>query len=338
MKNYLKIILLLFFSLAGSSQVITFQDNNFKMKLLSANVNNQVAGTGGFSVYPASFISIDANGNGEIEQSEVLQVTFLDVKFSNIYDLTGLEYFTNLRGIWCNNNHLTTFQFPQLSQLEAIQIFSNNLTSITLTGLVALRSLRCYNNQLTTIDFSGLPNLKIVGCQYNQLSSLDFSSNPLFYYLICNNNQLTSINIKNGYQQLFYNTNDGSVVDCWGVGNFFLTNVCTDDFEVASCRSFLDGCGSHAIGVDSSCALANDVFGFGNEISVYPNPTSSIVNINYNSIIKSVTLYDTLGRLLLSQEVNQSNFVLDISNQNKGIYLLKIVTENGSSIEKIVKE
>ena len=48
--------------------------------------------------------------------------------------------------------------------------------------------------------------------------------------------------------------------------------------------------------------------------------------------------HDTLGRLLVAQEVNLSNFRLDISNQNKGVYLLKVVTDNGSSIEKIVKE
>jgi hypothetical protein len=73
-------------------------------------------------------------------------------------------------------------------------------------------------------------------------------------------------------------------------------------------------------------------------INIYPNPVKNIVNINANNIIQSIQLYDAQGRLLQIkyQDKNQTN--LDLSTRAKGIYFLKITTQNGVKIEKIVKE
>jgi hypothetical protein len=116
---------------------------------------------------------------------------------------------------------------------------------------------------------------------------------------------------------------------------FYIRSVCSSDevspwtlWAVFNCSQEVN----YYISTLSNTSFNNQ------QLLVFPNPTNSIVNINNKSNIKSVALYDTLGRLLVTQELNQSNFRLDISNQNKGVYFLKIVTENGSSIEKIVKE
>ncbi len=92
--------------------------------------------------------------------------------------------------------------------------------------------------------------------------------------------------------------------------------------------------------------LANTTFqtlGSGNfemdaSISVHPNPTSSIVNINCDSTIKSIQLYDVQGRLLQTQIVNNGTTSIDISDQSSGIYFAKIMSEVGVKIEKIIKE
>jgi len=84
--------------------------------------------------------------------------------------------------------------------------------------------------------------------------------------------------------------------------------------------------------------LNNPQFVIDNSILVSPNPTSSNVNINSNFNIKSIQIYDVQGRLLetkLLQDVKTSINLLDKTN---GIYFLKITTDKGGKVEKIVKE
>ncbi len=82
-------------------------------------------------------------------------------------------------------------------------------------------------------------------------------------------------------------------------------------------------------------SLSNSVFEKDTSINVSPNPTNGNVNVNSNFNIKSIALYDVQGRVL--QTILNAN-KLDISEKANGIYFLKINTEKGSKIEKIIKE
>jgi Secretion system C-terminal sorting domain len=82
--------------------------------------------------------------------------------------------------------------------------------------------------------------------------------------------------------------------------------------------------------------LSNSIFEFDKTITVYPNPTSSEININADFTIKSIELYDIQGRIL--ETILGNTKTLDITSKQNGIYFLKITTEKGSKIEKIIKE
>ncbi len=82
--------------------------------------------------------------------------------------------------------------------------------------------------------------------------------------------------------------------------------------------------------------LSNAGFELDASIAIYPNPTNTIINVNANSTIKSMELYDMQGRILQTILGNQT--VLDIADQANGIYFLKITTDKGSKVEKIIKE
>ncbi len=84
--------------------------------------------------------------------------------------------------------------------------------------------------------------------------------------------------------------------------------------------------------------LSNSVFTKDNSVTLYPNPSKDIVNITANTAITSVQLYDVQGRLLQTKEVKGFNTQLDISAQPSGLYFAKIKTENGTKVEKLVKE
>jgi uncharacterized repeat protein (TIGR01451 family) len=72
-------------------------------------------------------------------------------------------------------------------------------------------------------------------------------------------------------------------------------------------------------------------------VKVYPNPVVNEVQISAQSNIRSVQVYDIQGRLLQVQTGGEMNAVLDLSTQNQGVYFLKITTDSGSKIERIIK-
>src|SRR5690606_8467915 len=73
-------------------------------------------------------------------------------------------------------------------------------------------------------------------------------------------------------------------------------------------------------------------------ISVAPNPGVSFVGIKSRFTIESVLLYDVQGRILEASIENTTSTTIDLSSRQKGIYFLKVTSEKGSKVIKLVKE
>ena len=75
---------------------------------------------------------------------------------------------------------------------------------------------------------------------------------------------------------------------------------------------------------------------------VYPNPVASIINIKSIDIQTdklTIELQDIAGRTLLTQQSeNVDNFQIDLSKFPIGLYLIKLSSEHGVQIHKIVKQ
>jgi hypothetical protein len=75
-------------------------------------------------------------------------------------------------------------------------------------------------------------------------------------------------------------------------------------------------------------------------ISVYPNPASSVLNIEYRleneNPIATVSLYDAVGKLIRSFGIsgNSGVAVENISDLENGIYLISISSENIKTEQK----
>ena len=69
-----------------------------------------------------------------------------------------------------------------------------------------------------------------------------------------------------------------------------------------------------------------------NSINIYPNPFSNFINIDLNKSLigGEVNLFDVLGRLRLTQNINSTNFRIDLSqfNLKNGVLFLKIRNKN----------
>ncbi len=70
-------------------------------------------------------------------------------------------------------------------------------------------------------------------------------------------------------------------------------------------------------------------------LSVYPNPTSDILNIKTDSKIKSVTVFDMSGRKV---KASFENNVLNVKDLQTGTYVINVETAEGKFSERFIKK
>lgn len=82
-------------------------------------------------------------------------------------------------------------------------------------------------------------------------------------------------------------------------------------------------------------------------IELYPNPTTGIVKIKNEELkIKNISVFDIYGREVLKTEVGSSSnsealeggqeTEVDLYSQPKGIYIIKVQTEKGNFVDKVI--
>jgi hypothetical protein len=74
-------------------------------------------------------------------------------------------------------------------------------------------------------------------------------------------------------------------------------------------------------------------------LDITPNPAQENINIVLNKVSNNniITIVDVQGRKVNSVKFNGYKTTIDIASLSKGIYFVNIVTENGTSVEKFIK-
>ena len=74
--------------------------------------------------------------------------------------------------------------------------------------------------------------------------------------------------------------------------------------------------------------------------NIYPNPVKDILYIETETEIEEVMVYDVYGRVqnLRNSETQKLRNSIDISNLKSGIYFVKINTEKGNIVKRIIKD
>jgi hypothetical protein len=71
---------------------------------------------------------------------------------------------------------------------------------------------------------------------------------------------------------------------------------------------------------------------YGVDFSIYPNPTSGLINISSDKLIERVIVRNVLGEIV--SESNESQ--IDISNQANGVYFVEVITTKGKFSKKVI--
>lgn len=70
---------------------------------------------------------------------------------------------------------------------------------------------------------------------------------------------------------------------------------------------------------------------------IYPNPVQGELNVRCAGM-REITVFMPNGQTIEKINVNDDNYTLNMNNYKSGVYYLRITTENGTSIQKVLKD
>ncbi len=108
---------------------------------------------------------------------------------------------------------------------------------------------------------------------------------------------------------------------CWNDGDSNSVRTVMVEGNAVYIASFAEG-----VGVNSHTTAK--------EVNVYPNPTRGNVFVEAEGV-RRLEVYDVFGRLVL---ITEDDRLVDLSRMPDGVYMIKIITDDGSVQRKIVKE
>ena len=68
--------------------------------------------------------------------------------------------------------------------------------------------------------------------------------------------------------------------------------------------------------------------------SLYPNPAKDSIEISSEHQLKTITIYNVLGKKVLEQSVDDNKIIIDVNHLSNGVYLLHLETDFGETISK----
>ena len=73
-------------------------------------------------------------------------------------------------------------------------------------------------------------------------------------------------------------------------------------------------------------------------LSIYPNPTSGLVQLKYSDVIQEVRVYDMSGQLVFRANNNSEILSIDFAAYARGVYSIELYTPGGILHSRIVKQ
>ncbi|MEM6720868.1 MAG: LamG-like jellyroll fold domain-containing protein [Bacteroidota bacterium] len=137
------------------------------------------------------------SGDDYVRTSRISSVTSLNISFSFIADITGIEDFAALEILDFSMNGVGNFDLSNNIALKELYCASNGMSSINIAANVNLEILDCSDNGNITIDVSNNSNLKELNAASNGTTSLVLGSISTLEKLNLANNNLTSIDFTN---------------------------------------------------------------------------------------------------------------------------------------------
>lgn len=242
----------------------------------------------------------------------------------NITDITGFSNLTSLAELYV----LECLSLTDLAGFESLETiagrlrigFNPELTALYALGnLTAVGAIEVYENAILE-NVTGFENITSVA------QNVYIMDNPLM-------NDISAVEniVPEGLSEVVIARNPNlSVCD-----NDFVCGVIFDPSISEFISDNAVGCGS-VPQVAAHCLLESNDFNLEEAISIAPNPVRDNIRIELagNIQLRNVVVLSSLGQVLSDTK----NAAIDFSMVSQGVYFVKIDTDMGSVVRKVVKE
>ena len=312
--------------------------------------------------------SLDLSNTPGLTQMWSMMTPLTSINFTNSSALIGM----NIDG-----NHLTTIDLSNLTNLEWLNVTQSTLTAIDISPCTSLASLNCdYSDDLTELNLANGNNMSFAPNAFSAQDcplltcvtvdnvsfanavwtsavdagvsfSLDCSSaSPLATSLtIAGQGGVSTITSQNGTLQMVPTVLPVSAQGqniFWGISSgASLASVNASGLVTALDNGVvtigaLTSDGSN-ISATTNITISNQTLGLNSlletKFTVYPNPAITSIFIQTDEQIESVTIYSSNGNFIQSETTPG----FSIEHLNTGIYFLKVITNQGVSTARFMK-
>jgi hypothetical protein len=226
---------------------------------------------------------------------------------------------TSLKNLWIGDAGPDYWEVTDLSAFINLVSVTERLLilQITASSLQGLNNLQTVGqDEFDRFDIYFMPNLSSL----EGLESLESVAGYSFSINLCpsltNLNGLENLNTVNVSNSFIIdnnsNLNDVEGLDCYFFTEEFRNNVPNYIIQENLYPSIFENC---------EIILSNDNF-TNNNISFYPNPAKSNININNTENIEQIDIFDLSGRLIKYKVSDFKN--IDLSDLSPGTYILKV--------------
>ncbi|NMH29552.1 T9SS type A sorting domain-containing protein [Flavobacterium silvaticum] len=217
--------------LSGRSQVVNIPDANFKARLLGTAPD----GSNVFASNGVNQIIIDVNSDGEIQQTEALNIIELHINADAAMNCTGLEAFSNLNGLYISGSSpLSNIDVSTMSNLNYFNSMGTSLGSLDFSANSALTYLDVHVSTLSSLVLPLTSALTYLDVRNTQLTALDMTNQHVLDHFECGGTNISSMELNVGTMSILnISVNDNLVslkitataLPSFDIGNPNLANV-----------------------------------------------------------------------------------------------------------------
>jgi Leucine-rich repeat (LRR) protein len=277
--------------------------------------------------------------------NDTTSVTKLNLANNN---LTGripkiIGEMTGLQTLNLGNNHLSGSipdEINNLNSLQSLQLNNNKLSVLPVLTLTTLDTLMINNNEFSFKDIE--PNLKVPALEinYQQQDSIGVMKDTTCRVGTIVKFVAIDSNIHNYYQWF---KNDAAIASATN-NSYELSNIQESDSGSYTCaitNSLATGLTIYQrpeiLHVSLTTGI-NDVIM--PEMKIYPNPTSGLIYIESSKSPPTKTKIEVInldGKILIQKDwIEDSRKELNLMHLSKGMYLIRIRSNNNYAFHKIV--
>lgn len=299
-------------------------DNDGSLEILNLNLSNC-----GTNLSPS--LQLTNIGNNTITSAEIT------------YTNEGSSDLTFAWNGMLTNGQNTTINLPTLSANAGNNVFYATITA--LNGGTDENELNSTRSQNFDVVLANTEEITI------SILTDDYGDETTWTLRDSNNNEVASggpyddnteytetVAVLNTecYTFTIFDEYDDGICCSFGNGNY---EIKTTDNEIIISGGEFGSSESKTFGINQNLSIGENPFS--NGIKLYPNPVSSQLNISVSDEIglpNQFTIYNSLGQIIENKKVNgNSDLTVNTSTYSSGIYFIKIIKEDQSTVIRFIK-